>query len=232
MSRVSHPPRHLRPHADVAERVILPGDPGRALRLAQVLLDPPAMLNHHRGLWGYTGPGADGAPLTIQATGMGGPSVAVVAEELVSLGARRLVRAGTARALSPALPAGAFVVPRTVLAGDGTSRALGAPARLGADPALVGALRAAAPSAGEALLASADLVYDPAPARAESWAAAGAAAVDLETAALLAVARRRGVAAAAVVLVSGGAAPDVAPAELEAAEQELGRIAAAALGAR
>ena len=46
---------HLRPHADVAERVLLPGDPGRALRLAQQLVDAPKMLNHNRGLWGYTG---------------------------------------------------------------------------------------------------------------------------------------------------------------------------------
>ena len=45
----------LRPHAPVAERVLLPGDPGRALRLAQQLIERPKMLNHHRGLWGYTG---------------------------------------------------------------------------------------------------------------------------------------------------------------------------------
>ena len=64
-------PVHLRPHAEVAERVLLPGDPGRALRLAQQLLDAPKMLNHNRGLWGYTGAAADGEPLTIQSTGLG-----------------------------------------------------------------------------------------------------------------------------------------------------------------
>ena len=53
------------------------------------------MLNHNRGLWGYTGIAADGEPLTIQSTGMGGPSAAIVAEELIGLGARRLVRVGT-----------------------------------------------------------------------------------------------------------------------------------------
>ncbi len=46
---------HLHPTAPLAERVLLPGDPGRALRLAQTLLDAPAMFNHNRGLWGYTG---------------------------------------------------------------------------------------------------------------------------------------------------------------------------------
>src|SRR6185436_3720521 len=98
---------HLRPHADVAERVLLPGDPGRALRLAQQLVDgTPKMLNHNRGLWGYTGVAHDGELLTVQATGMGGPSAAIVVEELVQLGARRFVRVGTCGALSDELALG------------------------------------------------------------------------------------------------------------------------------
>ena len=88
-------PIHLRPATDLAERVLLPGDPHRALAVAQHLLDGPKMFNHSRGLWGYTGAAADGAPLTIQATGMGGPSAAIVVEELIALGARHLVRIGT-----------------------------------------------------------------------------------------------------------------------------------------
>ena len=54
------------------------------------------MFNHHRGLWGYTGTAPDGEPLTMQATGMGGPSAAIVLEELARLGLRRAVRLGTA----------------------------------------------------------------------------------------------------------------------------------------
>ena len=46
---------HLKPTAPLAERVLLPGDPGRALLLAQSLLEAPKMFNHNRGLWGYTG---------------------------------------------------------------------------------------------------------------------------------------------------------------------------------
>ena len=80
---------HLRPTAPLAERVLLPGDPGRALALAQALLSEPRMFNHNRGLWGYTGAAPDGEPLTIQATGMGGPSAAIVLSELIALGARR-----------------------------------------------------------------------------------------------------------------------------------------------
>ena len=54
--------------------MLLPGDPGRALLLAQALLDQPKMFNHNRGLWGYTGTAADGEALTIQSTGMGAPA--------------------------------------------------------------------------------------------------------------------------------------------------------------
>ena len=59
------------------------------------------MFNHNRGLWGYTGAASDGLPLTIQSTGMGGPSAAIVIAELADLGARRLLRVGTCGALDP-----------------------------------------------------------------------------------------------------------------------------------
>src|SRR3954453_7843667 len=100
---------HLHPTADLAPRVLLPGDPGRALLLAQTLLEAPKMFNHNRGLWGYTGAAADGEPLTIQSTGMGGPSAAIVLEELATLGLRRGIRVGTCGALAGDLALGALV---------------------------------------------------------------------------------------------------------------------------
>src|SRR5437763_9657847 len=99
-------PIHLHPTAPLAERVLLPADPGRALLLSQSLLQEPRMFNHNRGLWGYTGTAADGQPLTIQSTGMGGPSAAIVIFELHRLGARRLLQIGTCAALDPALKLG------------------------------------------------------------------------------------------------------------------------------
>src|ERR1041384_2604964 len=66
-------PARLRPTAAIATDAILVGDPGRALMLAQVLLEQPKMSNHARGLWGYSGVTPDGKELTIQSTGMGGP---------------------------------------------------------------------------------------------------------------------------------------------------------------
>ncbi len=74
------------------------------------------MFNHHRGLWGYTGTATDGESLTIQSTGMGGPSAAIVITELASLGAQRLIRIGTCGALDPTLELGQLILAREALA--------------------------------------------------------------------------------------------------------------------
>lgn len=204
--------------------MLLPGDPGRALRLAQQLIDGPKMLNHHRGLWGYTGPAADGAPLTIQSTGLGGPSAAIVTEELIALGARRLVRVGSCGAVAD-LPLGSLVIAEAVRVQDGAGRALGATGELPADATLLAALRAAGDGAASGLVVSTDLYYDP---RRDGT---GAVALDLTAGAVFAVAARHGVAAAAVLAVSDrlGAGERIEPDALEHAEIELGRVGAAAL---
>jgi len=221
---------HLRPHAEVAERVLLPGDPGRALRLAQQLLATPRMLNHNRGLWGYSGEAADGRALTVQSSGMGGPSAAIVAEELIGLGARRLVRVGTCGALVDGLALGELLAAEAALCEDGASRALGCSARAEPDPGLLAAL-----PARRAVVVSSDLFYDPDPGNAGRWVAAGAVAVEMEAAALFAVARRHGAAAACVLAVSdrlaGGRRERIGDDALSAAELELGRAGLAALPA-
>ena len=77
------------------------------------------MFNHHRGLWGYTGTARDGEPLTVQSTGMGGPSAAIVVEELIGLGARTLIRIGTCGALVDGIELGTLVPVESALAADG-----------------------------------------------------------------------------------------------------------------
>jgi uridine phosphorylase len=99
-------PARLRPTAPLAADAILVGDPGRALLLAQELLEQPKMSNHARGLWGYSGRTPAGAQLTVQATGMGGPSAAIVLADLAELGVRRAIRVGTCIALDPQLRLG------------------------------------------------------------------------------------------------------------------------------
>jgi uridine phosphorylase len=202
---------HLHPTADLAERALLPDDPGQALALTRVLFgETPRMFNHHRGLWGYSGIALDGAPLTVQSTGIGGPSAAIVVADLHRLGLRRAVRIGRAWALDGALRAGELVAATAVLGHDGTSRALGAGERIEPDPALTAALD----GDRSGLLASADVEhFDDAP---------GALAFDLESAAVLAAAARAGIPAACLVAIEGAVEPDDIAARL-------GRAALAAI---
>ncbi len=214
------PPKILKPHEPVAERVRLPGDPGRAHRRATALLDKPRMLNHHRGLWGYSGNAADGAALTVQSTGLGGPSAAAVVAELSALGARRVVRVGTASALGDT-PLAAVLVVTSALARDGTSRALGAGDELEPDAAMPAAL-AAQPGVLTGRVVSMDVhahVGDSPP----------ALAVDLTTAAVLAAAARAGLTAAAILGITRAQGHHLTD---EAAINELeSRLGAAALAA-
>jgi uridine phosphorylase len=202
---------HLHPTAELAERALLPDDPGQALALTRVLFgETPRMFNHHRGLWGYTGVALDGAPLTVQSTGIGGPSAAVVVGELHALGLRRAVRIGRAWALDGTLRAGELLAPTTVISTDGATRALGFGPRVEPDPSLVAALDAD----HSGILASVDVP--------EADPGAEALAFDLESAAVLAAAQRAGLPAACVVALEGATDPeDVA--------ERLGRSALAAL---
>jgi DeoD family purine-nucleoside phosphorylase len=229
-------PIHLHPTASLATRVLLPGDPGRALLLAQTLLDAPSMFNHNRGLWGYTGIASDGLPLTIQSTGMGGPSAAIVVAELADLGARRVLRVGTCGALDPGLALGDLLIATEALADDGTSRALGAPGALFADPGLARALGAAPTDRTHAgAVVSTDLFYDNAEGAKKRWTDAGARAVEMETAALYALAQRRGLQAASLLLVTDVFRPDtrirIDQDALRAGEVRLGQVACTALAA-
>jgi len=236
---------HLRPTAELAERVLLPGDPGRALALAQVLIAEPKMFNHHRGLWGYTGPAnADGQPLTIQATGMGGPSAAIVLSELIALGVRRAIRVGTCGALDPTLELGELVIARESICRDGCSRALADTARVSADRDLCDALIAAAPTAHVGTAVSVDLFYDPEPDRGphrlggEEGGNDGegpAIAIEMESATLFALGARAGVPVACVLAVTdvfdaAGARTRIEDHALLDAAERMGAAAVAALG--
>lgn len=214
---------HLRPTAELAERVLLPEDPHWALAIAQVVTDAPEMFNHTWGLWGYTGVAADGEPLSIQSTGMGGPSAAIVCEELIALGARRLVRVGTCATLGERPAPGSLIAAESVLARDGASMALGASEALAPDPVLQAGLVAAGALA--ATVASTDLFYG-------SGAHPRAVALEMEGAAILRVAELRGVAAACLLGVTrpaSGNGSSLGREELERLGVRLGETGWAAL---
>jgi DeoD family purine-nucleoside phosphorylase len=223
-------PIHLNPATEVAERVLLPGDPQRALAVAQALLEDTKMMNTRRGLWGYTGRAPDGALVTVQSTGMGGPSAAIVAEELIDLGARVLLRIGTCGALTDDLELGELLAVEAALTQDGTSRALGAGERAEPDPELTARLAAEATAA---TIVSTDVFYDTRDGIQEQWVEHGARAVEMEAAALFTVAaRREGVRAACLLAVTdkiAGPRQRMDQEQVEAIGVRLGEVALRAL---
>jgi purine-nucleoside phosphorylase len=234
-------PLHLRPSAPYAPDALLPGDPGRALALAQQLLTEPKMSNHARGLWGYTGETPEGRALSIQSTGMGGPSAAIVLHELAELGVKRAIRVGTCGAIDPDLSHGHLVVAGEALAEDGASRALGAGEAAAPDPELTARLAAALPAGGApSRVVTTDLFYDgdpeqggPPRARADAWRRRGAVAVEMEAATMFTLGHRLGVATGCVLVVSDtfddGTRRRIDDDDLAEAAERMGALAAGAL---
>lgn len=221
-------PKRLRPTAPIAPDAILVGDPGRALLLAQELLVQPKMSNHARGLWGYFGETPTGKPLTIQATGIGGPSAALVLADLAELGVRRAVRVGTCVGQDDGYELGELIVVAKARAQGGSAASLGVEvgAELGGDADLTRRLAAAL---GEAAHTAAVTSVDAHPAEAVTNPEISAA--DMQTASLLAAARSADVKFAAVLIVTEKRDGDsvLERDELETAERQAGRAAAAVL---
>jgi uridine phosphorylase len=189
------------------------------LLLAQELLVKPLMSNHARGLWGYHGVTAEGRELTIQSTGMGGPSAAIVFHELAELGVRRAIRVGTCGALSDTLQIGDLVVAESALALDGTSRGYGADVVVEPDRELTGALT----GTHRGQVASADLFYG------AELGDIDAIAVEMEAATLFQLGKRLGVAVGCVLVVSDVGESRICDEHLEAAAKEAGRVGSKAL---
>jgi len=80
---------------DVAERILLPGDPLRAKFIAENFLEDVKQYTGVRNILGYTGK-YKGVPVSVQGTGMGMPSISIYAHELIhSFGCKKLIRVGT-----------------------------------------------------------------------------------------------------------------------------------------
>jgi len=203
-------PIHLHATADdLAPVVLLPGDPGRAQRAA-ALLDGARCYNENRGLLGFTGT-FRGRKVSVQTSGMGAPSAAIVAEELVLLGAKMLIRVGTAGGAAERVRAGEIVIATASVPLDGTTRAYldGDPyapaADFGVVSALVGAAEAAQVAHHVGLIATGDALYAESPDHAARWAARGVLAFEMEASALFTVAALRGVRAGCIVVATNSA---------------------------
>ncbi len=87
----------------IAERVLMPGDPLRAKWIAETFLDDATCYSSVRNMFGYTGR-YQGVDVSVQGSGMGMPSCSIYAHELINeYGVKTLIRVGSCGALSPAL---------------------------------------------------------------------------------------------------------------------------------
>lgn len=192
------------------------------------------MANHHRGLWGYSGATPRGRELTIQATGIGGASAAVVLAELARHGVRRAIRIGTCTAIDGGPAPGALAIATAAIPAEGASRSLGASGRTEPDGELHRRLTGAAGARAVPLVVASLDVVSAAPGLA-GWdrsQADGAAVAEMGTATLFALGARLEVAVASALIVTGTrAAPDALDDEaLEQGSLALAELALDALG--
>lgn len=95
---------------DIAESILLPGDPLRAKFIAENFLKDPVQFNSVRNVLGYTGT-YEGKKVSVMATGMGIPSIAIYTYELIHFyGVKNLIRIGSCGALQPDLKLGDIVM--------------------------------------------------------------------------------------------------------------------------
>ena len=234
-------PIHIRAaEGEYADACLLPGDPLRAQYIAETYLDGAVRRNSERGMLGYTGE-FEGRPVSVQSTGMGCPSAAIVIEELVQLGVRRMLRVGTCGGLQPGMALGDLIIAVTAIPADSTSRHL-----VGADVhcptsdwELVHGAVHHAKAIGQPLrvgpIVSSDLFYNPDDGQYERWSSRGVLAVEMEAAVLFTLGALRRVQAGCLLTVSDvvveGEFTRISDDELRAAVDRMTRVALATVTA-
>ncbi len=214
---------------DFAPDVLMPGDPKRAQRIAETVLEDARLVSDVRGILGYTG-SFDGRPVSVLASGMGIPSISIYATELFRFyGVERIIRIGTAGGMAPHLEVGDVVIanvahtdssivgnkiPQIHFSAGATfsltaaaAEAAGVGRRTNAKPA------ADAPAAGRRRrrkngtvyvgpVISSDIFYSDRPLTNELLVKHGTLAVEMEAAGLYAVAAQEGKEALAICTIS------------------------------
>lgn len=199
---------HIQEGAPVAERVLMPGDPLRAKHIAETMLEDARMYSHVRNMLGYTGR-YKGRPVSVQGSGMGMPSLAIYATELIrEFGARRIVRTGTCGALQENVHVRDIVMAQASTTDSGMVRNIFAPGMTFAPTGSFALLAKAAACAKElgvpyhvGNVLSQDRLYDE-EIDLKKLARYGVLAAEMETAALYLVAAQHGVEALGVFTVS------------------------------
>ncbi|MBZ9677087.1 DeoD-type purine-nucleoside phosphorylase [Mesorhizobium sp. ES1-1] len=193
---------------DIADTVLLPGDPERAEWMAKTFLQAPRCINRRRGALGFTGE-FRGKPVSIQTTGIGVSSFLIYAHELLDYyGVRTLIRTGTCGGLTAAVKLRSLVIARSARPeSEKSGKVFGLyDAASGPDPALFARALTKASELGidhhAGLIASSDIFHHPeGHARFADARAAGALAVDMETSALYRIAGHFGARALSICTV-------------------------------
>ncbi|PPB80575.1 purine-nucleoside phosphorylase [Albidovulum inexpectatum] len=193
---------------DIAETVLMPGDPYRAKWAAETFLDNPVCVNQVRGMLGFTGTWR-GNRVTIHGSGMGMPSLSIYANELIrDYGARTLIRIGSAGAMQHHVKIRDIVIAMTASTISTPSRGIFrelnfAPvADFGLLEKAVQAARARGATFHAGGIYSSDVFYDERPDLTETMTRHGVLCVEMETAELYTVAARHGARALAVLTIS------------------------------
>jgi 5'-methylthioadenosine phosphorylase/purine-nucleoside phosphorylase len=201
-------PIHLRAEpGDYAEGCLLPGDPLRAKYIAETFLDEPVQVNGERGMLGYTG-SFRGKRVSVQSSGMGCPSAAIVIEELTQLGVTKILRVGTCGGLQPNMQMGELIVALSATPTDSTPLHL-----IGNEPHAPTAswelLHAAVHHAKElgkpvrvGPIVSSDVFYNPDGGQYQRWSERGILAVEMEAAVLFTIGALKKIQTGCLLIVS------------------------------
>ncbi len=193
---------------DIAETVLLPGDPLRAKHIAETLLENAVCYNQIRNMFGFTG-FYKGKRVSIQGTGMGMPSLAIYASELMEFyHVRRVIRVGSCGAIQPDLKLRDLILAMSAstdssfnrLRFQGMDYASTASFRLLQQAHEIARQKGLAVKVGGIL--SSDNFYSADPEQWQLWARYGVLAVEMETAALYTLAAYHKVEALALLTVS------------------------------
>jgi DeoD family purine-nucleoside phosphorylase len=200
-------PIHVRGEpGDYAEACLLPGDPLRAKYVAETFLEEVEQKNWERGMLGYTGT-FRGKPVSVQATGMGCPSAAIVVEELAMLGVRRMLRIGTCGGLQPDLALGDLIVALSAVPADATAlHIVREPHAPTASWSIVHSAVHAAKELGKPVrvgpIVSSDVFYNSDDGQYQRWSDRGILAVEMEAAVLFTLGALRKVETGCLLTVS------------------------------
>ncbi|MBO6602582.1 MAG: purine-nucleoside phosphorylase [Roseicyclus sp.] len=193
---------------EIAETVLMPGDPLRAKWAAERFLENPVCVNEVRGMLGFTGTWK-GNRVTIHGSGMGMPSLSIYANELIrDFGAQTLIRIGSAGAMQDNVKIRDVVLAMTSSTMSTPSRGIFGDLSFApcADYGLLQAAYKAAQSRGSAIhvggIYSSDVFYDERPDLTEQMTRHGILAVEMEAAELYTLAARYGRRALAVLTIS------------------------------